>query len=266
MAAGVVGVLLVIPLANVLFQAFRKGPGAYAGALAEADTVHAIFLTLVVSLLSVALNTVFGVAAAWAIGKYSFRGKALLVTLIDLPFAVSPVVSGLVFVLIFGLQSALGRWLDAQDIRVLGAFPGIVIATLFVTFPFVAREVLPVMEAVGTDPEEAALTLGASPWQTFWHVTLPGVKWGVLYGILLCTARAVGEFGAVSVVSGRIAGKTDTMSLRVEKLYLEYQSQAAFAVATLFLGLAVATLVVKSVVEGRLRRALAEAAEKPGPA
>jgi len=264
MAMGLAGVILLVPLANVLFRAFSGGLGAYFGALADPDTVHAVFLTLFVAVVSVVFNTVFGVAAAWAIGKYSFRGKALLVTLIDLPFSVSPVISGLIFVLLFGAPSALGRWLDGHNVQILFATPGIVVATLFVTFPFVAREVLPIMEATGTDQEEAALTLGASPWQTFRHVTLPTVKWGVIYGVLLCTARAIGEFGAVAVVSGKIAGKTDTMSLRVEKLYQEYQGRAAFAVATLFLGLAVVTLVLKSAVEWRVKRALREAAPSTG--
>jgi sulfate transport system permease protein len=194
------------------------------------------------------------------VGKYEFRGKSLLITLIDLPFSVSPVISGLIFVLSLGLQSALGRWLDHHHIQILYATPGIVIATVFVTFPFVVREVLPVMEAVGNDEEEAALTLGASPWQAFFWITLPNIKWGVIYGVLLCTARAMGEFGAVNVVSGRITGSTDTLSLRVEKLYQEYQTQAAFAVASLFLLLALVTLGIKGMVEARLKRTLEEAA------
>jgi len=259
-ALGAVGVVLAIPMANVLYEAFFKGVGAYFRALVDPETLHAVYLTLVTALLAVAFNLVFGVAASWAIAKYRFRGKSLLVTLIDLPFSVSPVISGLVFVLLFGGQSVLGRWLDARHVQVLYAFPGILIATVFVTFPFVAREVLPVMEAVGNDQEEAALTLGATGWQTFLWVTLPNIKWGVLYGVILCTARALGEFGAVSVVSGRIARQTNTMSLHVEKLYQEYQAQAAFAVASLLLLTAVGTLALKTTVEARLRRTLEEAA------
>lgn len=264
MALALVGVLLFLPMANVLFEALLRGPGGYLRALADPETVHAIYLTLVTAVLAVAFNLTFGVAASWAIAKYRFWGKSLLVTLIDLPFSVSPVISGLVFVLLFGGQAALGRWLDARHVQVLYAFPGIFIVTVFVTFPFVAREVLPVMESVGNDEEEAALTLGATGWQAFRLVTLPNVKWGVLYGVILCTARAMGEFGAVSVVSGRIARQTNTMSLHVEKLYQEYQSQAAFAVASLLLLLAVVTLVVKTTVEARLKRVLAEAARRPG--
>jgi len=259
-----VAVLLVLPMLNVLYEAFARGPRAYVSALANPDTLHAIFLTGAVAVFSVVINTVFGVAAAWAVGKYEFRGKSLLIALIDLPFSVSPVISGLIFVLTLGLQSKLGQWLDAHHLPILYAFPGIMIATVFVTFPFVAREVLPVMEAVGNEEEEAALTLGASPWQTFRLITLPNIKWGVIYGVLLCTARAIGEFGAVNVVSGRITGQTDTMSLRVEKLYQEYQTQAAFAVASLFLLLAVATLGIKGIVEARLKSALQEAARKAG--
>jgi sulfate transport system permease protein len=254
LALATVGTLLLIPMANVLYEAFLKGPAGYFRALADPETLHAISLTLVTAVVSVAVNLVFGVAAAWAIAKYRFRGKSLLVTLIDLPFSVSPVISGLIFVLLFGGQTALGRWLDARHVQVLYALPGIVIATVFVTFPFVAREVLPVMEAAGSEPEEAAFTLGATGWQTFWRVTLPSVKWGVLYGVILCTARAMGEFGAVSVVSGRIARQTNTMSLHVEKLYQEYQSQAAFAVASLLLLLAVVTLVLKTRVEAKLKQ------------
>jgi len=262
-ALAFVGLLLLLPALNVLAEAFAKGAGAYFSAIADKDTLHAIFLTTGVAIIAIAVNTVFGVAASWAITKYQFWGKSLLVTLIDLPFSVSPVVSGLIYVLTFGIETSLGSWLDRHNIQVLYAAPGIVLATTFVTFPFVAREVMPVMEAVGLDQEEAALTLGASGWQTFWQITLPDIKWGVLYGVILCGSRAMGEYGAVSVVSGHITGKTDTLSLRVEKLYQEYQTQAAFTVASLLLFLAFVTLAVKAAVEWRLRRALAEAARRP---
>ncbi|HXG61964.1 MAG TPA: sulfate ABC transporter permease subunit CysW [Planctomycetota bacterium] len=263
LALAVAGVLLLAPLLNVLAGAFSRGVGRYVGALADPNTVHAILLTVFVAGIAVAVNTVFGVAASWAIAKYSFPGKSLLVTLIDLPFSVSPVISGLLFVLLFGAESVLGRWLEARGLQVLFAPPGIVLATIFVTFPFVAREVLPLMEAVGSDQEEAAVTLGATGWQAFRYVTLPNVRWGVLYGVLLCTARAMGEFGAVSVVSGRITGQTDTLSLRVDKLDQEYQTQAAFAVASLLLVCALATLLAKNFLEWKLRRALEEAARPP---
>jgi sulfate transport system permease protein len=265
-ALGVIGLLLIIPALNVLYQAFAKGISAYFSAIADRDTLHAIFLTSLVAIVSIVVNTVFGVAASWAITKYEFRGKSLLVTLIDLPFSVSPVVSGLIYVLTFGVQTSLGSWLDAHDIQILYAAPGIVIATTFVTFPFVAREVMPVMEAIGSDQEEASLTLGASGWQTFRLITLPNIKWGVIYGVILCGSRAMGEYGAVSVISSRIAGETDTLSLRVEKLYHGYQASAAFAVASLLLFLAFITLGVKSVVEWRVRAALAEATRKEEPA
>ena len=265
-ALGVVGVLLIIPALNVLVQAFAKGVSAYVGAVVDADTLHAIFLTSLVALVSIAVNTVFGVAASWAITKYEFPGKSLLITLIDLPFSVSPVVSGLIYVLTFGAQTALGRWLDAHQIQILFAAPGIILATTFVTFPFVAREVMPVMEAIGSDQEEASLTLGASGWQTFRIITLPNIKWGVIYGVILCGSRAMGEFGAVSVISSRIAGQTDTLSLRVEKLYHGYQAQAAFAVASLLLFLAFITLGIKTAVEWKLRRTLAEAVRREEPA
>jgi sulfate transport system permease protein len=265
-ALAFVVVLLLLPALNVLVEAFAKGVGAYVSAATNKDTLHAVFLTSAVALIAIAINTVFGVAASWAITKYEFWGKSLLITLIDLPFSVSPVVSGLIYVLTFGIETKLGSWLDEHNIQILYAAPGIVLATTFVTFPFVAREVMPVMEAVGSDQEEAALTLGASGWQTFWQVTLPDIKWGVLYGVILCGSRAMGEYGAVSVVSGRITGKTDTMSLRVEKLYQEYQTQAAFTVASLLLFLAVVTLAVKAAVEWRLRRSLAEASRKEQPA
>jgi sulfate/thiosulfate transport system permease protein len=261
-ALGVITLLLIIPAVNVLYQAFASGPAAYLSAIADKDTLHAVFLTSVVAAVSIVVNTVFGVAASWAITKYDFRGKSLLITLIDLPFSVSPVVSGLIYVLTFGVQTALGGWLSAHDIQILYAAPGIILATTFVTFPFVAREVMPVMEAIGSDQEEASLTLGASGWQTFRHITLPNIKWGVIYGVILCGSRAMGEFGAVSVVSSRIAGQTDTMSLRVEKLYHSYQAPAAFAVASLLLFLAFVTLGIKTMVEWKLRRTLAEAARK----
>src|SRR4051812_21252710 len=258
-----VGVLLLLPALNVLTQAFAKGLAPYFSAAVDADTLHAVLLTSGVSVVAIAVNTVFGVAASWALTKYDFRGKSLLVTLIDLPFSVSPVVSGLIYVLTFGIQTKIGGWLDEHGIQILFAAPGIILATTFVTFPFVAREVMPVMEAVGSDQEEAALTLGATGWQTFWHVTLPDIKWGILYGVILCGSRAMGEYGAVSVVSGHITGKTDTLSLRVEKLYQEYNTQAAFTVASMLLFLAFVTLAIKAAVEWRLRRALAEATRKP---
>jgi sulfate transport system permease protein len=256
-------VFLLLPLVNVFYQALAKGADFYANALADADSWAAIRLTLTVAAITVPLNLVFGVAAAWAIAKFEFRGKSILITLIDLPFAVSPVVSGLIFVLLFGLQGYFGHWLDDHDIKIIFAVPGIVLATLFVTFPFVARELIPVMQATGAEQEQAALTLGASGWQTFWHVTLPSVKWGLLYGVILCNARAMGEFGAVSVVSGHIAGLTNTMPLHVEKLYNEYNGTAAFAVASLLALLALLTLGVKSLVEWRTQRnyALAERLE-----
>jgi sulfate transport system permease protein len=223
-------------------------------------------LTALVALIAVVINTIFGVAASWAITKYEFPGKSLLITLIDLPFSVSPVVSGLIYILTFGAQTVIGRWLDAHHIQILFAAPGIILATTFVTFPFVAREVMPLMEAIGVDQEEAALTLGASGWQTFWHVTLPDVKWGIIYGVILCGSRAMGEYGAVSVISGRITGQTDTMSLRVEKLYQDFQTQAAFTIASLLLLLAFVTLGIKTAVEWKLRRTLAEATRKAEPA
>jgi sulfate/thiosulfate transport system permease protein len=247
-------VFLLLPLVNVFVQAMSKGVSVYWSSLQEPDTRAAIRLTLLVAGISVPLNLVFGLAAAWAIAKFNFRGKALLITLIDLPFAISPVVSGLIFVVMFGLQGFFGGWLDAHDIKIIFAVPGIVLATLFVTFPFVARELIPVMQATGTEQEQAALTLGASGWQAFWHVTLPSVKWGLLYGVILCNARAMGEFGAVSVVSGHIGGLTETMPLRVEKLYNEYNAAAAFAVASLLAVLALLTLGLKTWLEWRSER------------
>jgi sulfate transport system permease protein len=247
---------LVLPLLAVFVQALAKGVGAYAASLAEPDTVAAIRLTLLVAAIAVPLNLVFGVAAAWAIAKFEFKGKAFLITLIDLPFSVSPVISGLVYVLLFGAGSALGPWLTAHGIQILFAVPGIVLATVFVTFPFVARELIPLMQEQGTTDEEAALSLGATGWQVFRRVTLPNIRWGLLYGVLLCNARAMGEFGAVSVVSGHIRGLTNTMPLQVEILYNEYNFAGAFAVASLLALLALVTLVVKTILEFRYARAV----------
>jgi len=247
-------VFLLLPLINVFGQAFSKGLTYYRDSLVHPDSWAAIRLTLLVAVITVPLNVLFGVAAAWAIAKFEFRGKSLLITIIDLPFSVSPVVAGLMFVVLFGLQGFLGPWLDARDIKIIYAVPGIVLATVFVTFPFVARELIPVMQATGTEQEQAAMTLGANGWQTFWHVTLPSIKWGLVYGIILCNARAMGEFGAVSVVSGHITGLTDTMPLRVEKLYNEYNAPAAFAVASLLALLALLTLGIKTYLEWKQAR------------
>ena len=245
------GIFLLLPLIIVFKEAFAKGVGAYFQSLGDADTRSAIRLTLLVAAISVPLNLVFGLSAAWAIAKFEFKGKAFLTTLIDLPFSVSPVISGLVYVLLFGAQGLLGEWLKAHGIQILFAVPGIVLATVFVTFPFVARELIPLMQEQGNGDEEAALSLGASGWQAFWYVTLPNVKWGLLYGVLLCNARAMGEFGAVSVVSGHIRGLTNTMPLHVEILYNEYNAVGAFAVASLLAGLALVTLVLKTLLEMR---------------
>lgn len=242
---------LLMPLAAVFVEALRKGWSAYATAVTEPDALSAIRLTLLTAAIAVPLNLVFGVCAAWLIAKFEFRGKSVLITLIDLPFSVSPVISGLIFVLLFGAQGWFGTWLLEHDIRILFAVPGIVLATVFVTFPFIARELIPLMESQGSDEEEAAIVLGASGWQTFWHVTLPNIKWGLLYGVILCNARAMGEFGAVSVVSGHIRGETNTMPLHVEILYNEYNFSAAFAVASLLALLALATLALKSYIEWR---------------
>ena len=247
-------VFLFLPLVNVFVQAFSKGIGAYWHSLSDPDTVSAIRLTLAVALISVPLNVLFGISASWLIAKFEFRGKALLLTFIDLPFSVSPVVSGLMLVLLFGMNGLLGPWLQAHDIKIVFAVPGIVLATIFVTFPFVARELIPIMQAIGSEQEQAALTLGASGWQTFLHVTLPSVKWGLLYGVILCNARAMGEFGAVSVVSGHITGETDTLPLRIEKLYHEFDPAAPFAVATLLAALALVTLLVKTFLEWKAER------------
>lgn len=254
---------LVLPLAAVFTEALRKGLGAYLEGLKEPDAWSAIKLTLLTAAIAVPLNLVFGVAAAWCIAKYEFRGKAFLTTLVDLPFSVSPVVAGLIYVLVFGAQGWLGPWLAAHDIKIIFAVPGIVLATIFVTFPFIARELIPLMQAQGNEEEQAAIVLGATGWQTFWHVTLPNIKWGLIYGVILCNARAMGEFGAVSVVSGHIRGQTNTMPLHVEILYNEYQSVAAFAVASLLALLAVVTLVIKSVAEWQHEREMAAAAAMP---
>jgi len=248
------GLFLFIPLASVFYEALRKGVDTYLAALTEPDAVSAIQLTLLVAAIAVPLNVVFGVAAAWAIAKFDFRGKNLLITLIDLPFSVSPVISGLIYVLMFGAQGWFGPWLEAHDIKIMFAVPGIVLATIFVTFPFVARELIPLMQSQGSEEEEAAIVLGASGWQTFWHVTLPNIRWGLLYGVILCNARAMGEFGAVSVVSGHIRGLTNTMPLHVEILYNEYNFAAAFAVASLLTLLALVTLGIKTLVELRAGR------------
>jgi sulfate transport system permease protein len=242
---------LFIPLIAVFAEALRKGWDAYVTSIVEPDALAAIKLTLITAAIAVPLNLVFGVAAAWTIAKFNFRGKNILLTLIDLPFSVSPVISGLIYVLLFGAQGWFGPWLQEHDIKILFAVPGIVLATIFVTFPFVARELIPLMQSQGTEEEEAALVLGASGWRTFWHVTLPNIKWGLLYGVILCNARAMGEFGAVSVVSGHIRGETNTMPLHVEILYNEYNFAAAFAVASLLALLALVTLALKTFIEWR---------------
>lgn len=251
LAIAFLGLFVVMPLVSVFAEGLSKGIGAYAAAVVEPDALSAIKLTLLVAAISVPLNIVFGIAAAWAIAKFDFPGKSLLTTFIDLPFSVSPVVAGLIYVLLFGAHGWLGPWLRAHDIQIIFAVPGIVLATIFVTFPFVARELIPLMSEQGRDDEEAALSLGATGFQTFWHVTLPNIRWGLLYGVLLCNARAMGEFGAVSVVSGHLRGQTNTMPLHVEILYNEYNFVAAFAVASLLALLALVTLVLKSIVEWR---------------
>jgi sulfate/thiosulfate transport system permease protein len=244
---------LFVPLAAVFYEAMKKGAEVYFAAIVEADAVSAIKLTLLAAFISVPLNLVFGISAAWAIAKFDFRGKSLLLTLIDLPFSVSPVIAGLIYMLVFGLQGWFGEWLRDHDLKIVFAVPGIVLATVFVTFPFIARELIPLMQAQGQEQEEAARVLGASGWQIFWRVTLPNVKWALLYGVILCNARAMGEFGAVSVVSGHIRGATNTMPLHIEILYNEYQFAAAFAVASLLAALALVTLVLKYIVEQRVR-------------
>jgi sulfate transport system permease protein len=255
-ALAFLGLFLIAPLASVFVEAFAKGWHAYLAAIREPEALAAVRLTLLTAAIVVPLNTVFGICAAWAITKFSFPGKNLLLTLIDLPFAVSPVIAGMVFVLLFGARGLLGPWLAAHNLHIIFAVPGIVLATLFVTFPFIARELIPLMQEQGTEEEQAALMLGASGWQMFWRVTLPNVKWALLYGVILCNARAMGEFGAVSVVSGHIRGQTNTMPLHVEILYNEYNFVGAFAVASLLTLLALVTLVAKSFVEWRAHRAL----------
>jgi len=253
---------LFVPLAAVFFEAFKKGWGVYLAAITEPDAVSAIWLTLIAAAFSVPLNLVFGIAAAWCIAKFDFRGKNVLLTLIDLPFSVSPVIAGLIYVLIFGLQGWFGASLRDHDLKVIFAVPGIVLATVFVTFPFIARELIPLMQAQGQEQEEAACVLGASGWQMFWRVTLPNVKWALLYGVILCNARAMGEFGAVSVVSGHIRGQTNTMPLHIEILYNEYQFAAAFAVASLLALLALVTLVLKYAVEQRVKKQKRSASDR----
>lgn len=260
-AIAILTLLVVIPVVNVFAQALAEGPRVYwHNLVADADTRAAILLTLTVAPVAVVLNLIFGVAAAWAIARFRFPGRTLLVTLIDLPFSVSPVVAGLCFVLLFGLQGYFGAWLHEHGIKILFATPGLILATAFVTFPFVARELIPVMEAIGPEEELAALSLGASGWQMFWRVTLPNIKWGLLYGVILCNARAMGEFGAVYVVSGHIAGQTDTMPLRVERLFQESQSAASFALASVLTLLALVTLVVKVALERQTRLQMEQAA------
>ena len=253
------GLFLLLPLVSVFTEALRKGFAVYLQAITQPDTLSAMRLTLLAAAIAIPLNVVFGVAAAWAIAKLEFRGKQLLTTLIDLPFSVSPVVVGLMYVLVFGVNGWFGPWLVAHDLKVIFAVPGIILATVFVTFPFIARELIPLMQAQGSDAEEAAVSLGASGWQTFWYVTLPNIKWGLLYGVILCNARAMGEFGAVSVVSGHLRGQTTTLPLQVEILYNEYQFSAAFAVASLLALLALLTLVIKLYVEWRAKHEQAAA-------
>ena len=249
---------LIVPLVAVFAEAFKKGWEAYIAAIIDPDAISAIKLTLITAVIAVPLNLVFGVAASWCIAKFEFRGKSILLTLIDLPFSVSPVISGLIYVLMFGAQGWFGPWLQAHDIKILFAVPGIVLATIFITFPFVARELIPLMQSQGSEEEEAALVLGASGWNTFRRVTLPNIKWGLLYGVILCNARAMGEFGAVSVVSGHIRGETNTMPLQVEILYNEYNFAAAFAVASLLALLALVTLALKAFIEWRLNESDAD--------
>jgi sulfate transport system permease protein len=253
-AVGFLVLFLLVPMIFVFAEALSKGWSTYFSSISSPDAKAAIRLTLLVAAISVPLNTVFGVAAAWAIAKYQFPGRSLLVTLVDLPFAVSPVISGLVYVLVFGLQGWFGQWLSDHNLKVIFAVPGIVLATIFVTFPFVARELIPLMESQGNDAEYAALTLGANGWQTFWRVTLPNIKWGLFYGVILCNARAMGEFGAVSVVSGHIPGLTETLPLQVESLFNDYNLVGSFACASLLVLLALVTLGLKSIIEWRHAR------------
>ncbi|MDT2024144.1 sulfate ABC transporter permease subunit CysW [Methylocella sp. CPCC 101449] len=256
------GLFLFLPLISVFAEAFKRGWEAYLTALADPDAASAIWLTLYVAAIAVPFNIIVGVAAAWAVAKFEFKGKSLLVSLIDLPFSVSPVVAGLSYMLLFGAQGYFGPWLKAHDLAIVFAVPGIVIATIFVTFPFVARELIPHMQALGTDDEEAALTLGASAWRTFFTITLPNVKWSLLYGVLLCNARAMGEFGAVAVVSGKIRGVTTTIPTQIEILYNEYNGVAAFALASLLAGLALVTLVLKTFLEWRYADAIAASSHR----
>lgn len=251
LALGFLALFLFVPLLAVFTEALRKGLGVYLASLVKPEARSAIQLTLMVALIAVPLNAVFGIAAAWAITKFEFKGKSLLLSLIDLPFAVSPVVSGLIYILLFGANGLFGAWLAKHDIQIIFALPGMVLATIFVTFPFVARELIPLMQAQGSEQEHAALSLGASGWQTFWRVTLPNIKWGLFYGIILCNARAMGEFGAVSVVSGHVRGETNTLPLHVEVLYNEYEFSAAFACASLLSILGLLTLVLKTFIEWR---------------
>jgi sulfate/thiosulfate transport system permease protein len=256
------GLFLLLPLIVVFTEAFKKGVEVYLESISETDAAAAIRLTLLAAGIAVPLNLVFGVAAAWAIAKFHFPGKSFLITLIDLPFSVSPVISGLVYVLLFGLQGWLGPWLSAHDIKIIFAVPGIVLATIFVTFPFVARELIPLMQAQGSEEEEAARTLGAGGWQTFWRVTLPNIKWGLLYGVILCNARAMGEFGAVSVVSGHVRGLTNTIPLHAEILYNEYNSAAAFAMASLLTILTLVTLALKAFIDWKSQTEVSEAPQQ----
>ena len=261
-AVTVIAVLIIIPVVHVFYQALREGLGVYFDNLfRDPDTRHAVLLTLIVAPIAVVANIIFGIAAAWTIARFRFPGRTLLTTLIDLPFSVSPVVAGLMLLLIFGLQGFLGPWLREHNIKIVFALPALILATTFVTLPFVARELLPVMEAIGDEEEVAAVSLGANGWQMFWLVTLPNIKWGLLYGVILCNARAMGEFGAVYVVSGHIAGRTDTMPLRVEKLFQEYNNPGSFAVASVLTSLALVTLTIKVLLERKTRCELEEAAQ-----
>ncbi|MDH7796542.1 MULTISPECIES: sulfate ABC transporter permease subunit CysW [unclassified Beijerinckia] len=261
-ALAFLGLFLFLPLASVFIEAFKRGWYAYLEALADPDAASAIWLTLYVAAIAVPFNIIVGIAAAWAVAKFEFKGKSFLVSLIDLPFSVSPVVAGLSYMLLFGAQGYFGPWLKAHDVAIVFAVPGIVLATIFVTFPFVARELIPHMQALGTDDEEAALTLGASAWRTFFTITLPNVKWSLLYGVLLCNARAMGEFGAVAVVSGKIRGVTTTIPTQIEILYNEYNGVAAFALASLLAALALVTLVVKTFLEWRYADAIAASSHR----
>lgn len=266
LAVGSLTLLIVVPVVNVFYQALAPGLRAYVNNLiGDPDTLHAIGLTLVVAPVAVIANLVFGIAAAWAIARFKFPGRSLLTALVDLPFSVSPVVAGLMLVLLFGMQGHFGPWLREHGISIIFAWPGLILATTFVTLPFIARELIPVMEAIGSDEEVAAVSLGANGWQMLWRITLPNVKWGLLYGVILCNARAMGEFGAVYVVSGHIAGRTDTMPLRVEKLFQDYNNPASFAVASLLTLLALVTLVLKVIVARKTRRDLEEAARDTAP-